>query len=982
MRVGIEPTGQTPVYWNSTSVTYSFTIWTENQYQYSDNQTLTWSGAVSGSIGFNNGQGGGAVARVGPIYYTYYYPASSYGSSPGSTFITAQVTGTYNGIAPVQTYAWYIAARPFTVPAAPSNLSASRINDNSVALSWIPHGSYAGPYGSQTILSQYFSAATNSWSAYVPIATVSGAASSYTVPGLQSNTIYNYAIRANNGVGSSGYAYSGQVWMTPGPPANVQSALDPSGSSVTTTWDSTAFVTAPPVTFDIERASTAAGPWTSVATGLTTKTYTDQNPNPGSNIYRVRTVNPSNVSSGASLPSAWVNGNSISTIVAPKAPTGLDPNGVPRDFTLDQTFTWTHHDGGDKAPQTHFSIQYSTDGGQNWTPLVTDEASSESSYTIPANTLSNGEDYLWQVQTEGVVSAGYGPWSPPATVQGSTTPTGTITDPTEYITALPITVTWIYNQNELSPQNYWLLRLVDPDSGTVLEELSGNDTSTSASFSYPAEDGQSFTITLQVRSEDGLYSEPYSVTVTVQLPVPATVTTTPEYKECLGTVILHLTADDPLPAPPDVYNEFTNPNFESVTGDTVQVPPNTGPEYDVPVGVTADTGSSVTPYSYGDAGNRSAGLYIPDSLSGAVSVALVGPTDVSASTFYSARVSLWTDAGVDVPLRLSGQAGNGAPSSVVMTAVTVTLPADGSPVEAVLLASAETPSDATELTLFVSNTASTPDLAGTSVFLDNVLVQEVSAAGESPRSYFSGDSTNESTYIYSWEGDAEASRSEAEGRAETEVSSVTIQRRLPGSDWVTLVNDLTLPNDFIDILPSTTGLNEYRIIAANTAPAYRTLPIVEVQGTDGQVGDGLWAFVAYGAAFAKVLRVHGELSIKNTTGLDRGNFPLAGRRWPIGVDGENAHQAIDVSGSLFYDEQCPADDPEDCRHDSPPSDWEDAALTAGLVCYRDYTGRRIFGAISDVDTEAGYPGMATVGFKVTREDYTEQYGITNPSTGQ
>ena len=70
--------------------------------------------------------------------------------------------------------------------------------------------------------------------------------------------------------------------------------------------------------------------------------------------------------------------------------------------------------------------------------------------------------------------------------------------------------------------------------------------------------------------------------------------------------------------------------------------------------------------------------------------------------------------------------------------------------------------------------------------------------------------------------------------------------------------------------------------------------------------------------------------------------------------------------------------PEDCEHDSPLTDWIEAGLEADLVCFRDYTGRRLFGMLGDVEVSEYALGHANVSFPVTATDYAENYGIHAP----
>jgi hypothetical protein len=209
-----------------------------------------------------------------------------------------------------------------------------------------------------------------------------------------------------------------------------------------------------------------------------------------------------------------------------------------------------------------------------------------------------------------------------------------------------------------------------------------------------------------------------------------------------------------------------------------------------------------------------------------------------------------------------------------------------------------------------------------------------------------------------------------------DTASVTIERRVDGGEWVTLGQGILLPTDFLDIIPSTHGLNEYRATALSTLPSLSVGPIVPVQGGDGQApGDPLWAWVTYGDNFEFSLRVRGDLQVGETSGRQKVAQHFLGRPKPVALVGEATDRTVSVSGSLLFDVYCldPAN-ASDCIYDTMPSVWTQAGLVSEVVCYRDFTGRRMFGTLSDVViTDNIWPGKASVGFSVTEIDFTERY---------
>jgi hypothetical protein len=207
------------------------------------------------------------------------------------------------------------------------------------------------------------------------------------------------------------------------------------------------------------------------------------------------------------------------------------------------------------------------------------------------------------------------------------------------------------------------------------------------------------------------------------------------------------------------------------------------------------------------------------------------------------------------------------------------------------------------------------------------------------------------------------------------LESITVERRVAGGDWVILATGLLIPTDFLDTLPLTNGLNEYRITARSATPSTAVAPILSVQGTDGAAaGDPLWAWISYGDNFEFDLRVHGDLTISETTGRVKAEQHFLGRAKPVALVGQNTNRSVSVSGSLEYDRRCPPIPADACLYASPPTAWRDAGENSEVVCYRDFTGRRIFGTLSDVTVNDGiWPGKAAVAYAVTEVDFTERY---------
>lgn len=544
MRVEMQVT-RSSVYHSSTEVRYYVKIYTRNQYRYNDFQFLNLSGKFSGQIQYNNtsgsnSSGGGRVLRYSKTY-TYNYPSNSYGRSPGKVSFGGRVTGAYNGVTPSVSGTWTIPARPYAAPARPDNVVLSRPNTRRLDLKWDRYASSARPYTSQEIRMREFTG--DSWGGYRRIATVSGGATSYVLnSGVDSNTMFQMAIRSQNSAGHSAWRYSNVMGNYPHEPSQVRAKLNPDGASVSLSWVSEAYD--PPsslgaITFNIERRPGNSGSWTRIKTGHTSTSYTDNSADPGDNQYQIRTI--SSVDPGTH--SSFVQSNVVSTIVPPLAPTQLSPDGQIVDLNDSQTLRWNHNDGGDGADQSHFSIEISTDSGTTWSPLVTNVSSSTTEYTIAGGSLPNDPTaYQWRVQTQGVTTEAFGPWSNSATFTGSTAPTVSITAPGPVTNFPPLTVEWTYSQAEGVPQSAALVQLLD-DQGVVLEESLA--TGSSFTFGHRPSDATTYEMRVMAQSQLGLNSNIASTTTTIDFPEPSAVELDGVFGECDGTFVLSILALPP-----------------------------------------------------------------------------------------------------------------------------------------------------------------------------------------------------------------------------------------------------------------------------------------------------------------------------------------------------------------------------------------------------------------------------------------------------
>jgi cellulose 1,4-beta-cellobiosidase len=189
-----------------------------------------------------------------------------------------------------------------TAPSAPAGLTATAGNAQ-VTLSWAATSGATG-YNVKR--------ATTSGGPYTTVA--SGVtATSYTNTGLTNGTPYYYVVSAVNSAGES--VNSTQVTATPQATATVPAA--PAGltatagnAQVTLSWAATSGATG----YNVKRATTSGGPYTTVASGVTATSYTNTGLTNGTPYYYVvSAVNSAGESTNSTQVTATPSGGGTGT---------------------------------------------------------------------------------------------------------------------------------------------------------------------------------------------------------------------------------------------------------------------------------------------------------------------------------------------------------------------------------------------------------------------------------------------------------------------------------------------------------------------------------------------------------------------------------------------------------------------------------------------------------------------------------------------
>lgn len=132
---------------------------------------------------------------------------------------------------------------------------------------------------------------------------------------------------------------------------------------------------------------------------------------------------------------------------------------------------------------------------------------------------------------------------------------------------------------------------------------------------------------------------------------------------------------------------------------------------------------------------------------------------------------------------------------------------------------------------------------------------------------------------------------------------------------------------FLDTTPTVNGVNDYIVRTFSEDGAAATI-------TASLTTEETWrAFLSSGAGYSDIVSFGGDLVFSANPSRATALVATAGRRTPIALFGEN--RGLTVSGSCTLAEGL----------GSTPADVEAFLLDASLTCYRDPSGRRMFGTV-------------------------------------
>lgn len=257
-----------------------------------------------------------------------------------------------------------------SAPTAPTGLAATGGNLN-VNLAWTQSTS-SGITGNNV-----YRSTTGSGGPYSLLANLA-ATTAYVDSTVSAGGSYYYTVTAVSAGGES--AMSAYVGTTTIPPAPTGLAATAGNSQVALSWNAATGASS----YNVKRATTSGGPYTTIASGVGTTSYTDSTAVNGTTYYYVvSAVNSSGESANSTQVSAAPNGP-----VAPNAPTGLTASAQKQAGKI--KLTWVQ---STSANITNNKVYRSTTSGGPYTLVTTLAATT--AYTDTG--LTSGRTYYYVV---------------------------------------------------------------------------------------------------------------------------------------------------------------------------------------------------------------------------------------------------------------------------------------------------------------------------------------------------------------------------------------------------------------------------------------------------------------------------------------------------------------------------------------------------------------------------------------------------------
>lgn len=422
----------------------------------------------------------------------------------------------WNGGTPSVSRSHVIGARGYAPPRPPRDPLAAWQRDGLTRVSW------AGDYDSASGLQPWSGVSIRRWKLsekrWEYIARVPWHVKTWDDVNAPVGEHTEYDVQAYNDAGWSPIVWAGPVNTRPLPPTGVRAVK--TGSDITVSWsvpDYAGYFTGFTVYDNGVKVGDAAGnarEWTHVSPSAT-----------GAHVYTVSAWTANNarntVSAGLKLESERsAASNTVSILARPYAPQDLSPSGVTVALE-DKTarLSWRHNPA-DASTQSYYQIRYRQAGGSWNTTSIT--KSSGQQYRLA---LAGAGRVEWQVRSWGSykpgVADGASPWSPVSGFTVENRPAVSITAPTSgTFDRSRLAVEWGYLQKQGSGQAGARITVTDTADGSVLDSGVVQGSVSRYAVRRTVQDEHEYRITVQVRSESGLWSDTAAVTVQVKYAQP------------------------------------------------------------------------------------------------------------------------------------------------------------------------------------------------------------------------------------------------------------------------------------------------------------------------------------------------------------------------------------------------------------------------------------------------------------------------------
>lgn len=168
----------------------------------------------------------------------------------------------------------------------------------------------------------------------------------------------------------------------------------------------------------------------------------------------------------------------------------------------------------------------------------------------------------------------------------------------------------------------------------------------------------------------------------------------------------------------------------------------------------------------------------------------------------------------------------------------------------------------------------------------------------------------------------------APGGGQSAAATISITRTIDGVTETVVENYPSASQlTFLDTTPTIHGLNEYRIVT-KTALGAEAVRLINLETNELRR-----AFLSKGPSFDDVIVFGGNLEVGEGLGVASTTVQAAGRTKPIGLYGVETEVQVKVKSFIFE------------NFGSTIDEIRKLLLRPGKACYRDASGRRVFGSV-------------------------------------